>query len=175
MEKEKLLEFVSDGKSFNTISKETGKSLTTIRYWAKKYGIKSKFKTFLESEPKEYGDYKFCPRCKKQCPIDNFYQRRGKPHGGVYCKSCTSEQSLERMQNLKRQMVKYKGGECVRCGYKKYIGALEFHHLDPSKKDFNPSSLKRYKFDERIKEELDKCILVCANCHREIHNDERTL
>jgi 5-methylcytosine-specific restriction endonuclease McrA len=77
------------------------------------------------------------------------------------------------MQNLKRQMVEYKGGECVRCGYKKYFGALEFHHLNPSEKDFNPSSLKRYKFDDRIKNELDKCILVCSNCHREIHHENR--
>jgi 5-methylcytosine-specific restriction endonuclease McrA len=68
-------------------------------------------------------------------------------------------------------MVEYKGGCCVRCGYKKYQGALEFHHTDPNEKDFNPSQLKNYSFNERLKNELDKCILVCSNCHREIHDE----
>jgi hypothetical protein len=43
-------------------------------------------------------------------------------------------------------MIEYKGGCCVRCGYDKYQGALEFHHLNPKEKDFNPSRLKNYSF-----------------------------
>ena len=66
-------------------------------------------------------------------------------------------------------MVEYKGGSCVICGYNHYMGALEFHHLNPKEKDFNLSHMKKYTFDEKIKNELDKCILVCSNCHREIH------
>ena len=68
-------------------------------------------------------------------------------------------------------MVEYKGGNCVRCGYDKYMGALEFHHLDPTKKDYTLAHLKVTNFHDKIKNELDKCILVCANCHREIHNE----
>ena len=63
--------------------------------------------------------------------------------------------------------IEYKGGKCVGCGYNKSIWALDFHHLDPSKKDFSMGG--GYKPFERIKEELDKCILVCKNCHAEIH------
>jgi len=48
---------------------------------------------------------------------------------------------------------------------------FKFHHLDPKEKDFNPSRLKKYSFDDRVKCELDKCILVCSNCHREIHHE----
>ena len=66
-------------------------------------------------------------------------------------------------------MVEYKGGSCIKCGYNKCIGALEFHHMDPSNKDFTLSHIKSGKFDDRVKNELDKCILVCANCHRGIH------
>jgi hypothetical protein len=174
MKKELLEQMVNDGKSLNTISKETGKSLTTIRYWSNKYGIKSKFKTFSEKGKKDYGEFRYCPRCKQDCPINNFYSRRGKKHSSVYCKKCTNEQTIERTQSIKEQMVNYKGGECSRCGYDTYIGALEFHHLDPTQKDFNLSKLKKNKFDEKIKDELDKCILVCANCHREIHHELRT-
>jgi predicted transcriptional regulator len=173
MEKEKLKKLIDEGKSLREISINLNLSLSTIRYWVKKHQLKSKFRTFRENEAKQYGEYRFCPGCEKHCLTSDFYQRRGKPNSGVYCKKCTTEKTVDRMQNLKRQMVQYKGGECVRCGYKKYFGALEFHHLNPSEKDFNPSSLKRYKFDDRIKNELDKCILVCSNCHREIHHENR--
>lgn len=171
MDEKILLKLVKEGKSFNEISKETKKSLTTIRYWTKKYGIESNFKSFTEQKSKEYGDFRYCPSCKQECSIENFYNRRGKKYSSVYCKDCTKEQSLKRQRKLKKQMVEYKGNKCERCGYHKYIGALEFHHIDPSVKDFNPSSLKRYTFDEKIKNELDKCILLCANCHREVHHE----
>ena len=169
MEKEILEKFLEDGYSLNKISKETGKSLTTIIYWKEKYQLKSNYKNFKNLEKSEYGETRFCQRCQKNVKTENFYQRRGKENSSPYCKPCTNEQTIERTRKLKTQMIEYKGGCCVRCGYNKYQGALEFHHLDPKEKDFNPSHLKKYSFDDRIKNELDKCILVCANCHREIH------
>jgi hypothetical protein len=171
MEKNEMKKYIEDGLSFNQISKETGKSLSTIRYWAKKHNIESNFVTFREQVSVEYGDTRLCPRCRKYVDTKKFYQKRGKKNSSTYCKTCTSEQTTERMRNLKSKMIEYKGGCCVRCGYKKYQGALDFHHLDPNEKDFNLSHLRRYSFDDRVKKELDKCILVCANCHREVHNE----
>lgn len=55
------------------------------------------------------------------------------------------------------------------CGYNRYPGALEFHHRDPKEKDFTISSRAHLTFDERVKQELDKCDLLCSNCHRERH------
>lgn len=70
-------------------------------------------------------------------------------------------------QRIKKQMIEYKGGKCKICGYNKCIEALDFHHLNPNEKDFNISGgTKSFK---NLKPEIDKCILVCANCHREIH------
>ena len=66
--------------------------------------------------------------------------------------------------------VEYKGGKCINCGYKKDIAALDFHHVDETKKDFGLSQRGLTRSWDRIKKELDKCILVCANCHREIHS-----
>jgi len=171
MEKEKLEKYINDGMSLNQISKETSKSLSTIIYWVKKHGLKSNYVNFKNQSKTEYGKTRFCKRCQKNVDTKNFHQRRGKENGAVYCKPCTSEQTLERTRLLKSKMVEYKGGSCVRCGYNKYYGALEFHHLDPAIKDFNPSKLKKYTFDDRVKMELDKCILVCSNCHREIHHE----
>jgi hypothetical protein len=74
------------------------------------------------------------------------------------------------MRENKRKAVEYKGGQCQRCGYSRCMAALEFHHISGGK-DFNPARLKSRHFD-KIKPELDKCILVCGNCHREIHEEE---
>jgi 5-methylcytosine-specific restriction endonuclease McrA len=173
MNKDTLETYIKQGLSLNLISKKTGKSLTSIRYWTKKHNLQSIHKSFKENEGKrvEYGEYRYCPSCKTMCEIDDFYQRRGVKNSSTYCKKCTKIQTLNRMRKLKNKMVEYKGGECVRCGYSKYYGALEFHHIDPNEKDFTPSELKKYKFDEYVKKELDKCMLVCSNCHREIHHE----
>jgi len=72
----------------------------------------------------------------------------------------------------KLKLIEYKGGECERCGYNKCIDALEFHHIDPNEKDFAISG-KSWSF-EKLKNEVDKCILVCSNCHKEIHFEMKT-
>lgn len=170
MEKEIIQSHIKNGLSLNQIAKKTNKSLTTIRYWAKKHNLKSKFETFLNQEKKEYGKFRFCPRCKKQVLTKNFYSRRGKENSSVYCKVCTNEQTTERQKEFKLKCVEYKGGKCQMCGYEKCVAALEFHHTNPSEKDFNISHLKSYTFNEVVKKELDKCILLCACCHREEHD-----
>jgi len=68
----------------------------------------------------------------------------------------------------KLKAIEYKGGKCEVCGYNKCHDALEFHHLDPDEKDFGIGCGNTYSW-ERTKSELDKCIMLCANCHREEH------
>ena len=164
-----LKEQIENGVSTRGISKLSGKSQTTVTYWLKKYNLKTNFLNFEKIGIQEYGEDRYCPRCKKNCPTGDFYNRRKKSNSSTYCKKCTNSQTLERVQQLKFKMVEYKGGCCEICGYNKYQGALEFHHLDPSKKDFNLSKLKVREFGDLVKNELGKCIMVCANCHREIH------
>lgn len=68
----------------------------------------------------------------------------------------------------KLQLVEYKGGKCVCCGYSKPIpSCYDFHHLDPKQKEFSISG-KSWSF-EKLKKEVDKCILLCRNCHSELH------
>jgi len=113
---------------------------------------------------------KLCPRCNRVLKIDQFYKRRralGDPTS--YCRECLKVQAVERFRKIKREAVDYKGGKCVSCGYSKNMRNLHFHHLDKSKKDFTISQV-HCKSLERIKSELDKCILVCSNCHGEIED-----
>ena len=56
---------------------------------------------------------------------------------------------------------------CQKCGYNNYTGALEFHHIDPSQKDFTISNMD-FKLKDAV-EEIKKCVLLCSNCHKELH------
>jgi hypothetical protein len=102
-----------------------------------------------------------CSRCDKEYK----YKRNCTT---TLCRSCARR---ERRQKKKLKMIEMKGGECVYCGYKKCPQALQFHHLEPEKKRFS-----MYRGIDRnwkeIKKELEKCELVCANCHAEIHSEE---
>ena len=75
----------------------------------------------------------------------------------------------KRRKKLREMAIQYKGGKCIFCGYDKCIDALEFHHLDPKKKDFGISKDGLTRSWEKTKKEIDKCILICTNCHRELH------
>jgi hypothetical protein len=77
----------------------------------------------------------------------------------------------KRRRKIKQLSIEYKGGGCERCGYNKCSRALEFHHLDPSEKDFGIGHKGYTRSWEKVKKELDKCIMVCANCHAEIHEE----
>jgi hypothetical protein len=112
---------------------------------------------------------KRCPRCKDILPIAMFYAKRSGQGVTSYCRKCVSDQTLERSHRLKERSVAYKGGKCVVCGYDKCLAALDFHHLDDTKKDFSIAACKLSNF-EKVRVELNKCILVCSNCHREIHS-----
>ena len=84
------------------------------------------------------------------------------------CKSCQG--TLNEKSRVKRRIegIEYLGGKCGHCGYDKYRGALEFHHLNPEEKD--PRAIRPGLSRKRFFAELDKCILLCANCHREEHH-----
>jgi len=77
----------------------------------------------------------------------------------------------KRLTSIKVKSVAYLGGKCSVCGYDKCVEALEFHHLDPTVKEkhSNGRGIDRRRSFEKQKPELDKCVLLCANCHREVH------
>lgn len=82
--------------------------------------------------------------------------------------STTTQQVLASDKRKKQRLVNSLGGKCCICGYDKCLSALQFHHTDPSEKDFTIGTNAHIAFEKAL-EEAKKCILVCANCHREIH------
>lgn len=113
---------------------------------------------------------KRCNNCGKDKDEGEFYPRgdkNGSP--GAWCKTCHKARAKRRAVRFKQRCVDYKGKDCIRCGYNRCIAALEFHHRDPSEKDFKISLTRNQYRWEQVKLELDKCDLVCSNCHKELH------
>jgi len=93
-------------------------------------------------------------------------QYRKQPH--VKIKKNAARRKWTETEKLKA--IKYKGGKCEVCGYSKCTAALDFHHKNPlTKNGYGTGALKQHWTFERNKSEIDKCILVCVRCHREIH------
>ncbi len=112
---------------------------------------------------------KVCKRCNTLKGRSEFYTRRNGTSLYHYCILCVSEECVERQRAFKIRAIEYKGGKCVICGYSACPAALDFHHVDPMCKDLNISQCKSLNFD-RIKVELDKCVLLCSRCHREVED-----
>lgn len=70
---------------------------------------------------------------------------------------------------IKHALVQEHGGKCEKCGYNKCESALQFHHLDPTKKEFGLSVKGLSQDVDMLRKEAEKCILLCANCHAEEH------
>jgi len=113
---------------------------------------------------------KVCSKCGKEKLLDDFYVRSQCPeHQRMYwCKKCINDKARERESAIKKRAVALMGGKCVNCGYSKCIRALEFHHTNPDNKHRSSSyGSPRGWCWKRYWEEVSKCILLCANCHRE--------
>jgi hypothetical protein len=85
------------------------------------------------------------------------------------CLKCGNEQTKAIQRTLKHKAVDVLGGKCMICDYDIYIGALEFHHLDPSTKSFQLSVGNLGKPWDRVLAEIEKCALLCSCCHKEVH------
>lgn len=148
---------VAQGLSQREMAEKNDCSQSRIKYWLKKHGLKTSHKPGARP-PLPHN----CKTCGETDPKNFYGHRKGS------CKFCDNAETVRRTQAIKRQSVEGFGGKCVMCGYNRCLQALEFHHLDPSKKDPNFQRVGNKSFDS-IRAEFEKCKLVCSNCHREIH------
>ena len=155
----KSIELFNEGYSYKRISEELNLTVYLVKRIIIK-GYKIKRICSVCSNEFEYNNYS-----KKYCSSDC-----GKKAKKEYLenKNFNYEKVVDWRIKKKKKSVEYKGGKCIICGYNKAMSALDFHHLDPNKKDFTISKFINKKF-ENIKDDLDKCVLLCSNCHREVH------
>lgn len=166
---------VKQGKSQREIADELRFSQSAIRHWLKKYGLNTCKRKKAQDES---GLFK-CPKCKTNKNANEFYRRGGSGERSNelsgYCKQCDNKYTRKRLIDIKFKMIEYKGGKCIKCPLTleaSHYAVFEFHHRNPELKDPRFNRIK-YQSWKKIKNEIDKCDLVCANCHRIIHAEIR--
>ena len=156
MELEPLKTYVDRGLSLSQLSEKLGMSDGSIRHWMAKYELT------LYRGPKGKLPGHRCGKCGVEGE-DNFYSSKA----GT-CKTCHNKYVTEWSRKLKARVVAYLGGGCKVCGYATYDCSLDIHHKDPAEKDPNFHMYKSWSW-KRIEAELQKCILLCRNCHAAVH------
>ena len=169
--KQQVIQLKQLGKSYNQISEELRIGKGSISNICKEAGLGQ---IYIELTPDKIEEcqklYDEIRNIKTVAKLVNISYKRLREV--ITFKTSTKtdyDYVKDRRRKVKELLVNYKGGKCEICGYDKCLGALDFHHLDPNEKEFSISSSNIYKNIDKLKEEVDKCILVCANCHREIH------
>lgn len=110
-----------------------------------------------------------------QCPRHGLTEFVLEGRGYYRCKKCRSAAVARRRRKVKQQLVEEAGGSCTLCGYSRWQGALQFHHIEPAGKEFQLSHHGHSRSIERSRAEAQKCVLLCANCHAEVEGGFATL
>lgn len=117
--------------------------------------------------------HKLRVRFMKECPVHGLTEHRGRADStSARCIQCQRDYFNNRRKDLKEKAVEYKGGECAMCGLvSDIIDVYDFHHEDSTKKEHTIGHMLAYPWSSVVAE-LDKCMLLCANCHRIVHVGE---
>ena len=118
---------------------------------------------------------KICTKCGKEKPLSEFHWRnKAKGTRRSECKECHNKFMTNRYHSNKQVIDSLKQGKsCQKCGYNKCLAALEYHHIDPEQKIDTVARLSVHSNTTTALQEIEKCVLLCANCHREFHFYEK--
>jgi hypothetical protein len=163
-----LEDLVGRGLTTRAIASELGVSQATVRHWLKRHGLQTeRARQPAPADPTE----RTIRRCHKHGMTTFILEGRGY----YRCTRCRLERVATRRRKVKEILVREAGGRCVVCGYDRYVGALQFHHVDPSAKSFGIARGGCTRGIEEARVEAAKCVLVCANCHAELEGGAANL
>ena len=149
------------GMSLREIAAEMNRGLATIRYWMRKYELKSP--PHRHDRPTD-GSREMTSSCRRHGRTEFVLEGRG----SYRCKRCRVERVSRRRRNVKRILVEEAGGKCLICGYDRCQQVLQFHHLDRSTKEFHLGDTGVTRSLAKARSEAQKCVLLCANSHAEV-------
>lgn len=171
---------MQQGWTYFEIAKKLGCARSTISYHVKGEGITPKnggvkpSKTDIDLINKLYDSGLSSRQVAKQVPYSRStvlkYIKNPRPNRNPnQTKKSNSKAVMDWRARQKKKAREYLGGKCKICGYDKVNACLEFHHIDPSSKDWQPFSRGQTRRWQLLEPELDKCVLLCCRCHREVH------
>lgn len=117
---------------------------------------------------------KICKACEIEKPLTDFSTNGKTPNGKIkykpICRDCNYKVQRVFVEEKTAFIKEMYGTKCTICGYDRCYNALEFHHLDGGEKEFTPSKIiSNFTPISTLIKELDKCVILCSNCHREVH------
>lgn len=185
IEKEEFKSFVLEGWTVKELIDFYGISRNKVYELKKKWDLIGKSPNNKRDIIDENSNTKKCSKCEQTKPLTYFYSNGYQPSGKRKykgrCKECENKVRYSNfISNINSLLLdQNKKYECERCGYNKNYAALCFHHIDPLKKEFSFSEISRTSSFTKLKEsitlELDKCIVLCHNCHMEEHYPHLTI
>ena len=168
LDRGRLERCVEQGLTLRQIAAVTDRSLATVRYWMRRFGLETRYAAWARDAGQKPEEIK---RPCKRHGMTMFVQNS---RGHYRCPSCQMERVTEWRRRVKELLVAEAGGACVVCGYDRHPRALEFHHLDPGEKRFGLGSGNSWSL-ATARAEAAKCVLLCGNCHAEVEAGALTL
>jgi transposase len=163
IDRDLLAQIVACGLSIRDMAEVMGRSPTTVRHWLRRHGLQSEPARRRAAEALASGMQELELRCQR-----HGLTRHALRTDGYRCVRCEARRVSAWRREVKRMIVEEAGGACVICGYDRFPGALQFHHLDPATKSFALGLRGVTRSLERVRAEARKCVLLCANCHAEV-------
>lgn len=159
---------VEDGLSLAEMAEQLDRIIPTVRYWLKRYGLQSGggLRRTASAAARREG----LRETTMECPRHGLTFFVLESRGYYRCKRCRSDAVSKRRRVVKSALVKEAGGGCALCGYNRSPAALQFHHPDPSTKEFALSDSGISRSLARARTEAERCVLLCANCHAEVES-----
>lgn len=157
------------GATLREMAETLDRSISTVRYWLRRWEIERADRSRRvdpERAPKSVER-----RCARHGLTAFHLERRGY----YRCSLCRQQQVSAWRRRVKATLVEESGGRCRLCGYSRCQAALEFHHLDRTQKTFALSHQGITRSLQKARDEAQKCLLLCANCHAEVEAGYRDL
>ena len=171
MERAQLQQLIDEGLTVREIAAREGCGPSTVRYWLVRHGLRTA--AAEQRELRRQG--LLAERVERVCATHGAQPFVLDTTGRYRCPRCRTEAVQRRRRRLKEIIVQEAGGACALCGYDAYVGALEFHHVDPEAKRFGLAQGGLTRSIEVLRVEASKCVLLCSNCHAEVEGGFRSL
>ncbi|MGC1812831.1 MAG: hypothetical protein WA696_01675, partial [Solirubrobacterales bacterium] len=165
--RERLEDLVGQGASLNDLAEVLGLSVSTVRHWLQKHGLKTSgmgWRGERTRRAREAGLKHITRECAHHGMTTFILEGRGY----YRCSRCRREAVSRWRRRAKLRLIEAAGGRCILCGYDRHPSALHFHHLDPGQKRYTLSRAGHTRNFAEALQEAEKCVLLCANCHAEV-------